>query len=280
MTTSNNVSRLLELVKRPQQAKRKPSNFALYWAWLFYNATALLFDVIAAGTVYALMGKFAYAALTFAAGFLPLLMHEFLYTRAYASGIQKVLAVIGAGLSVITILGVGVLAGVVNILGFTTKNSTLLEIAMIVTLVLVAGAHGLIAAVYFYIDDGIKANQVRAESVAYHERRIEDIQRAKDILALAEQGAKDEDELSSKYGGMEVLNEIMGQLRGDAITPSSSTVAKSAYTQEQEEDELPDADWREWLQGYEAARGAGKAEPVIYQADVPSPLSSMRDGNG
>lgn len=281
MATPNNVNRLLDLVKRPLQAKRKPSNFALYWAWLFYNATALLFDVIAAGTVYAMMGKFVYAVLTFSACFLPLIMHEFLYTRAYASGIQKVLAVVGAGLSVVTILGIGVLAAVVNVLGFTAQNSSLLEIAMIVTLVLVAGAHGLIAAVYFYIDDGIKAIQVRAVSVAYHERRIDDIQRAKEILALAEQGAKDEDEISAQYGGMEVLNEIMGQLRGDAITAQSSIVAKPTKSLGQEDDDLPDSDWREWLQGYEAARNSGKTDlnPVLHQADVSSPLELHGEGN-
>lgn len=228
-----------------------------------------------------MMGKFVYAVLTFSACFLPLIMHEFLYTRAYASGIQKVLAVVGAGLSVVTILGIGVLAAVVNVLGFTAQNSSFLEITMIVTLVLVAGAHGLIAAIYFYIDEGIKANQVRAESVAYHERRIDDIQRAKEILALAEQGAKDEDEISAQYGGMEVLNEIMSQLRGDATTSQSSIVAKPAKSPEQDDDNLPDADWREWLQGYEAARNSGKADlnPVFHQADVSSPLELHGEGS-
>jgi hypothetical protein len=220
MSDTTKVNRLLDLVKRPLQAKRKPSNFALYWAWIFYNAVALLFDTIAAGTVYDLVGKFMYAVLTFVAGFLPLLMHEFLYTRAFANAAQKVLAVIGAGLSVVTILGVGVIAGVVNVLGFTALSVKTLEIVLIVTLVLVSGAHGLIAAIYFFIDDGIKAKQVRAESVAYHERRIDDINRAKEILALAEQGAKDEDAIAAQYGGMEVLNEILGQLRGDAVISS------------------------------------------------------------
>jgi len=220
MSETNKVTRLLDLVKRPSQAKRKPSNFALYWAWIFYNAVALLFDSIAAATVYDLVDKFMYAVLTFVAGFLPLLMHEFLYTRAYANAAQKVLAVIGAGLSVVTILGVGVIAGVVNVLGFTALSVKALEIILIVTLVLVSGAHALIAAIYFYIDDGIKAKQVRTESVAYHERRIEDINRAKEILALAEQGAKDEDAIAAQYGGMEVLNEILGQLRGDAVISS------------------------------------------------------------
>jgi hypothetical protein len=218
------AARLLQLVKRPSQEKSRPSNFALYWAWLFYNAVALLFDVIAAVTVYDLMGKFGYAILTFAAGFFPLLMHEFLFTRAYASRPQKVFAVLGACLSVVTILLVGVLAGTVNVWGVAVENTQMLEFVMVITLVLVAGAHGLIAAIYFYIDEGIKANQVRTESIAYHERRIDDIKRAKEILELAEKGQQEEDLLALKYGGMDVLNEILGQLRGD---PASSDTIKS-----------------------------------------------------
>src|SRR3972149_2257340 len=127
MSYTNKVNRLLALVKRPQQAKRKPSNFALYWAWIFYNAVALLFDFIVAITIYELMGKMAYAILAFAAGFLPLLMYEFLYTRAYASNWQKILAVMGAGLSVVTILGVGVIAGVINVLDVKVGNALILE---------------------------------------------------------------------------------------------------------------------------------------------------------
>ena len=57
MSDTTKVNRLLDLVKRPLQAKRKPSNFALYWAWIFYNAVALLFDTIAAGTVYVRIGS-------------------------------------------------------------------------------------------------------------------------------------------------------------------------------------------------------------------------------
>ena len=43
-----------------------------------------------------------------------------------------------------------------------------------------------------------------------------------------------------------------------------------------QDDELPERlDWRTWLEGWKAARNSNTAnpEPVIYQADVPSPLS-------
>lgn len=152
------VNRLLALVQRPSK-KKEPSNFALWFAWFFYNAVALLFDVIAATTIYEMMNSIIYAGLTFAAGFIPLLMHEFLYMRAYAGYWQKVIAVLGAILSVVTILTVGVLAALVNLTDFQA-NKLVMEVAMIVMLVLVSGGHGLLAAVYFYIDDGIKAEHV------------------------------------------------------------------------------------------------------------------------
>lgn len=214
------VNRLLALVQRPSK-KKEPSNFALWFAWFFYNAVALLFDVIAATTIYEMMNSIIYAGLTFAAGFIPLLMHEFLYMRAYAGYWQKVIAVLGAILSVVTILTVGVLAALVNLTDFQA-NKLVMEVAMIVMLVLVSGGHGLLAAVYFYIDDGIKAEQVRAENMAYHKRRLEDIARAQEILEMADKGMKEEDQLAAQYGGMNVLEEILGQLRGESA-PQSPT---------------------------------------------------------
>ena len=41
-----------------------------------------------------------------------------------------------------------------------------------------------------------------------------------------------------------------------------------------QEDELPEwLDWGTWLEGWRAARNHNHADPVIYQAEVPSPLS-------
>jgi hypothetical protein len=58
---------------------------------------------------------------------------------------------------------------------------------------------------------------------------------------------------------------------------NANALGLSASRNEQE-DELPEwLDWQTWLQGWHAARNAGKAdnEPVIYQAEAPSPLSGM-----
>ena len=38
------------------------------------------------------------------------------------------------------------------------------------------------------------------------------------------QGAQDEDAIAAQYGGMDVLNEILGQLRGEAPSPVTSSV--------------------------------------------------------
>ncbi len=49
-----------------------------------------------------------------------------------------------------------------------------------------------------------------------------------------------------------------------------------SVSRKEQDDELPEwLDWRTWLEGWKAARNADKAnpEPVIYQAEAPSPLS-------
>ena len=112
MNLTQNKDQLLALMRRPKTQK-KPSNFALWWAWAFYNVVALFLDTITAYTVYTLT-NFLYAALVFFSGFMPLLMHEFLFIRAYASKVQRGIAIFGAGMSVLAIIGIGLLAGVLN----------------------------------------------------------------------------------------------------------------------------------------------------------------------
>lgn len=47
-----------------------------------------------------------------------------------------------------------------------------------------------------------------------------------------------------------------------------------SVNRKEQEDELPEwLNWQTWLEGWKAARGNDQQEPVIYQADVSSPLS-------
>lgn len=170
---SDNIESLESVVQKPKKIK-KPANFALWAAYFFFNVVVLTFDVVAAVTVYNITENWGYAILTFLAGFIPLMLHEFLYLRAYASQWQRYLAVFGAVIAVLTVGTVALLAAGVNFAIATGYNidGSVSEIAILILIVGAALLHALLAAIYFYIDEGIRAKHVEAETVAYYDQRM------------------------------------------------------------------------------------------------------------
>lgn len=221
MTTLNQKKdQLLSLMRRPQAA-RKPSNFALWWAWLFYNLVAFFLDAITAYTVYTLT-NILYASLTFFAGFMPLLMHEFLFMRAYASKLQRGIAMFGAAVSVLAIIGIGLLAGGVNVIGIASMTNALyVEVAIISLIVLTSAGHGLLAAVYFYADEGIRSKHNTQEAIAYHDQQLANINLALSLADRVTEAAHKEDEFISKFGDRALLNEAMSQITGSMLGASA-----------------------------------------------------------
>src|SRR3990172_8345713 len=94
---------------------KKPSNAALSIAWFSFNFLLFVLDIGTAVTV-ALLTNVFYGALTFLAGFAPTLLYELLYTRAYASKYQRIIAIGGAVIGATSTLLIGALAAVVNVL--------------------------------------------------------------------------------------------------------------------------------------------------------------------
>lgn len=238
-------NQLLSLMRRPQ-AQRKPTNFALWWAWLFYNLVALFLDIITAYTVLTLT-NLMYAALTFFAGFMPLLMHEFLFMRAYASKFQRGLAMFGAGVSVFAIIVVGLAAGAVNVIGISgMANPVILELAVISLIVLISAFHGLLAAVYFYVDEGIRAKHNQAEAIAYHDQQLANINLALDLAEKVTSAAAKEDEFVSKFGDRDLLDEAMSQITGSVHTgqqtptppPAQPKLQQMSFSQAEPEKEV------------------------------------------
>ena len=223
-----NTTKLLDMVRRPQheKANRPPSNFALIWAQVFYNLVALVFDVIAAISVYSFTGgKWWYSVLVFLAGFAPLVMHEALYVRAYASNTQKALALGGVGLSVLTILSVGIMAAVATVKGIFGINAMTTEIIIIVMLVITTVAHGVLAFVYHFSDNGIRANQARQEAIAYHKRAKESLAMAHDILSAATGSMDEQARLETEFGDPDAVAEVIGQLNGVANKKAAAAAA-------------------------------------------------------
>lgn len=220
----NEIDSLESMVKKPTKSK-KPNNAALWVAWVFFNVVVLVFDTIAAYTVYTITNNYGYAILTFLAGFVPLAMHEALFIRAYASKSQRYIAIFGAVVSVITVGVVALLSASVNFAlasGYQIASAAS-EIAILVLIVGSALLHGILAAVYFYVDEGIKAEHTEAETTAYYETRMKNIKRAEGLLDAADEARKRKASIIQKHGGrdgkaaLDYLLNLLNDDDGDGI---------------------------------------------------------------
>lgn len=220
----NDIESLEKMVQKPKKVK-KPANFALWVAYVFFNIVVLTFDIVAAVTVYNITDNWGYAILTFLAGVIPLLLHEFLYLRAYASQWQRYIAVFGAVVAVLTVGAVALLAAGVNFAIATGYNidGGASEIAILILIVGAALLHALLAAIYFYIDEGIRAKHVEAETVAFYDQRMKNIKRAEQLLDAADTARKSKAQIVQRHGGadgkaaLEYLLNMLNDDDGDGI---------------------------------------------------------------
>lgn len=216
----NDRNELLEAVKAPERKKKQPGNEALYAAFIFANLVFCLLDVISSFTVYKMTESLLYGILTFLAGFGPLLLHEMLFTRAFASETQKKIAVTGAVTALFSIVLIGILAGYVNIAGIGLEQQSA-EIVTIIVLVLIAAFHALLAIAYFYIDPGIVSQQITAQTIARAIQQGKMIEAGDYILNLTQKSVAKRHEIGNKHN-MAALVEVLRQmgfedLNGDGI---------------------------------------------------------------
>jgi len=233
----NNLSErdeLLEAVKGPAR-KKKPSNFSLYAAIVFANLIFVILDGISGFTVYWMTNIPMYGVLTFLAGAVPLLLHESLYVRAYASIDQKKVAVIGAVSALLSIIIIGVLAGIVNIRGVEIQAGTM-EVLLIGALVVISAYHAILAAGYFYIDEGIQMHQKTEQAVARALSQGRQIDAGDYILTLTEKSVAKRKKIGAGERAA-ALQEILRQLGNDddgdgipnAIDPDWKGLSQRSY---------------------------------------------------
>lgn len=208
---------LLEAVQEPEKERSAPSNWALGAAIVFANLVFALLDIISSATVYWMTQFILYGVLTFLAGYVPLLLHEFLYVRAYASRNQKIIAGIGAFVALISIILIGIVAGIINMLGVDSVGLQTAEIATLAALVLISAFHAVLSVIYFYIDDGIVAKQKTAQTIARANFKAEQLEAGDKILKIIEKSIQDRKAISGRYGkgADEALSEILIQLGAD-----------------------------------------------------------------
>lgn len=211
METKDMQDELLKEVSKPVHRKR-PSNWGLYLAVIFFNLVMLALDAGSAYSVFLATGIGFYALMTFLAGFMPLAMHEILHFRPYASDDQKNIAKWGALAAVSAVIIVAVLAVIVNIMGVSGK---IVEIGMLIFIVVSAFGHAIAAAIYFYIDDGIAAEQVtvQMEARAIQKRRRNGA--ADFVLGLSRESINERKRIAGSHNSAEALREILRQMGED-----------------------------------------------------------------
>jgi hypothetical protein len=150
--------------------------------------------------------------LVFLAGIAPLLLNQKLFTRAFASAEQKKIAMGGALLAVFSILGIGLLAAVANVMG--VKGSTA-ELTVVIGVVLLAFSHALLLVWYFYIDEGIQAEQTVEQTLARAIRQAMMIEAGDHVLSVTKKSVDKRGEVANRHGSGAALAELLRQMGWD-----------------------------------------------------------------
>jgi hypothetical protein len=95
---------------------------------------------------------------------------------------------------------------------------------IILTIVVLAAlTHTVLAAGYFYLDDGIKSIHKAAENIAFHDERMKNLERAEQVLEKAASMRNKKQKLADRFGGadgraaIELLLRQFGDADGDGI---------------------------------------------------------------
>ena len=219
-TARETRSRLARRIRKDKKiVEKKPSNAALYGMLIFFNAVALLFDLLAATTVYRITGQNGlYGVLAFTAGFVPLVLHEYGYVRAGANSTQKNISGTGVVVTVVTILGTALLVDLLNIDGAVSANMVTIEKTIMWTLRIVAGGHAIAAGYYFYSDDGIQRAQRQEKARAEAQADLEEIKLAGEITKDAVKVIAEEDKIIEDLGGdRDALEAALARVKGDPL---------------------------------------------------------------
>jgi hypothetical protein len=176
--------RLIGLLRKPTAEERRPSNKS-WIAYLGFNLVMATLDLISAVTVAALTNAL-YGILTFLAGFLALVLHETLFTNAHANQAQKNLSIGGGILAIVSTVGIGVLAGMVNVFNLAaTIPIQTIELWMIIGMVLIAGLHGVLWGIYYFTDDAHRSEMRFVANQAYRELQKRNLESAKqDVMSV------------------------------------------------------------------------------------------------
>jgi hypothetical protein len=226
------IGRVMSIIRRPQKQvkEKRPWNKAPL-ALIGFNLVMVFLDLVSALTVAALT-SWMYGAMTFLAGVLALFLWEQLFTNAHANMTQKWISVAGGVLAVLSTVGLGVLAGIANVVGVAGfVSQTTIEVVMIVAMVVIAFIHGIGSGVYYFTDPSHVAEMKRLVSLAYRDQQKQGLEDAKADLAQALAIHKELSDYEAK-GQLELLDAAYQELRGRSLVGNDIPASEVAVDPE------------------------------------------------
>ncbi len=225
-----NLDELEKLVREeepPKPPSKTPMNFARA-AWLGVSFTL---DLVTAWTVWQITTYWYYGVMWFFAGAVPLVMNQMLWERPENNGTQRNLATGGLVVSVVTIVGMAIAAGVLYVQG-AYKSATVEAWIVGITVVLFA-YHGLNAAFFYFTDDEWKMQNEIARAKAQAQKKKAIYKAAGEVAATGAEALAELEAQRRKHGGRVITAAVEKINKGQAsnLQPANAFAADTKAAQ-------------------------------------------------
>lgn len=215
LLTAEDYEKAGSTIAEPKEEK-KPSNAGLTVALVSFNFAFLVVDALSAFVV-GYLTRWYYGVATVLAGAVFMFIHEYLFTRAFNNTKQRRIAVGGAVWAVLTILGIALLSVVANLTGFMTPEWEPVFLAtMVGVIVFNIVLHGILTAIYYYIDDEHNARTKAARAVARAKTQTEIDDAAETILRKAIERRINRKKLVQRFRNPRTVRTAIEEAGGDA----------------------------------------------------------------
>jgi hypothetical protein len=195
--------------------EKNPSNAGLIVALVSFNFAFFVVDAISA-IVVGYLTFWYYGVATILAGAIFMGVHEYLFTRAFNNTKQRNIAVGGAVWAVLTILGIALLSVVANLTGFLEAGyEEYFMVFMVAVIVFNVVIHGVLTAIYYYVDDGHNAKNKAARARARAKTQTEIDDAAELILTEALRRRINRKKMVSRYRSPETVKKAIREAGGD-----------------------------------------------------------------
>jgi len=164
--------KIINTISPPKDQVRRPHN-RLWIALVAFNLIFFPLD-IATGVTVGLVTVWYYGLWVFGAGFGTMVIHEALFSNAYAKWWQKGISVLGFTMSIGVTLLIGVAAIALNLL-WEGYDKDLAGFTMSAVSFAILFLHGILIAAYYFTDSGFISRMKQTSALAESDRMVSEM---------------------------------------------------------------------------------------------------------